>query len=99
MDGSTIGWVGGLLGAVIGLAGGIAGTYASVTRARTPEERRLAVRTALILWLAVGILGLVLALMLARVVPDWVYWAALVAFFVGLGAAVRRLARRESPPR
>ncbi len=94
MDGSTIGWIGGIAGAVVGLAGGVVGTWASVTNARTPEERRFAVRSAVVLWLAVGILGLMLALMLAGVVPDWAYWVVMGVFFTALGPGMALMNRR-----
>lgn len=99
VDGSTIGLIGGIAGAVIGLAGGVIGTYVSVRSARTPDERRAAVRSAVAAWLAVSAVGLVLVLMLIGVVPGWLYWLVLCAFFVALGPGIAYLNRRGRGPR
>lgn len=95
MDGATVGWIGGIVGAAIGLAGGIVGTRASLKRTRTSAERRLVVRLAVGVWLAVVALGVVLALTMTGVLPYWVYLVVMCVFFVALGPAIALGNRRQ----
>ena len=59
MDGTTIGWIGGIFGAVFGTLGGVLGTYVSIKNAKGPIERAFIKRSAVIAWVTVSIfLGL-----------------------------------------
>jgi Ca2+/Na+ antiporter len=44
------GWAGGIAGGVIGIMGGVIGTYFSIKNSKTPHERALMIRLALLCW-------------------------------------------------
>jgi hypothetical protein len=97
VDGVTIGIVGGIAGTLIGVAGGVVGTWTSVRTTRTADERRFVIRTAVVLWVVLGLLlGIPLALVLLGVLPVWLTWIPMTAAFVALGPFIRWANARQA---
>jgi hypothetical protein len=102
MDGATWGLIGGVVGMVLGCLGGYLGARASYKATVNEAQRRFYRR--IFAWL-VPLVILFLAvvwLAAARVLPYWVYIAAMVAWYAPLGPTVfwtnRRLAELAAEP-
>jgi hypothetical protein len=95
MDGSTLGWIGGISGGVLGLAGGVIGSYFSITRARGDAARAFMVKCVVIGWIA----GFVFLAALLLLPSPWRYLVWLpygVVFPLSLRMMNLRLAALES---
>lgn len=66
--------IGAAVGSIFGLAGAIVGTYFGIKSAQSPDERRFAVRFAVIGWVLALLIILPVSLFLAGVVPRWYIW-------------------------
>ena len=83
MDGSTIGWIGGIVGGVVGTMGGVLGTYLSIKSAKGPIERAFIKRVAVIVWIAISVW---LSLLLTLPKPyNWLMWIPYgIAMLIGV---------------
>ncbi|MDH5664028.1 MAG: hypothetical protein OEY90_06145 [Candidatus Bathyarchaeota archaeon] len=85
MDPGTVGLIGGIVGSAIGVLGGVIGTYFSIKNTKTAAERRFAVKCAFGVWVAGTLLiVLPLVLLLPGLIPQWLYWAAYISFYIFL---------------
>ena len=67
--------IGAAVGSTFGLAGAIVGTYFGIKSAQSPDERRFAVRFAVIGWVSAALLIILpVSLFLAGIVPRWYIW-------------------------
>jgi len=97
MDPRTIALIGGIGGAVIGLLGGLLGTYFGIKYTKTPAERSFMIKASIAMWAGIIVLvGIPLALALAQLIPQWVYWICFIVFFVLLGPAIYYSNKRQS---
>ncbi len=83
------GLIGAVLGPILGLVGGLFGTWMSVRHTRSTREKRLMVKFGLLVWaelillfLIIGLLGLLAA---KGIVPVWMFWTV---FAIGMTAHV-----------
>jgi len=93
MDPGTLGMIGGIVGTAVGCLGAWIGARASY-RAANDAQRQFYRR--LFAWLApLGILFIVVIwLIAAKVVPFWLYFVVMAAWFVPLGPAIAWTNRR-----
>jgi hypothetical protein len=83
MDGSNIGWIGGVGGSVVGIAGGIFGTWCSIYNAKTPDEKSLIVGYSIACWALVTLF--LVALFLTPMPYNWLWWIPFaLAFTYGI---------------
>ena len=71
----------GLLGAIVGLLGGAVGTYLSIKNTSRPKERRFMLKTALVLWIVLGVM--VFLLFIIPIPQRWLLW---IPFFIVMTA-------------
>ena len=96
--GYWLGWGGAILGSAIGVTGGIFGTWASIRHTRTPAERALMIRCAIVTWLFVG--AFLLGLFLIPSAYNYLLWIPypilLILGIRWMNARQAELRRRES---
>ena len=55
VEGSTMGWMGGILVGVLGCLGGLIGTYFSIKNTNGPREKAFVIRCVIVGWVAISI--------------------------------------------
>ena len=91
MDGSTVGWMGGIIGGVVGTMGGVLGTYVSIKSAKGPTERAFINKTALITWVTVSVfLGLLF------IIPQPYNFLLWIPYGIGMLIGVPKLRKKHT---
>lgn len=84
------GLIAAIAGSLMGITGGLLGTYASLSNAKTDEERRFLIWASIALWS--GILLFIVLLMVTPLTFRWMIWGI---YALTLPIAIRLINRRQ----